>query len=254
MIDGVEWFSGDFSMLRELTRGLFQLVYPAVCHACAEPVPDARSHFCHSCFLAFTTDSHSVCPRCAGTIGPYAFVEGGCPRCREETFHFERAVRLGPYDGLLRQLILRCKHQAGETLAEVLGEVWAGQAGPRIRESNPQVVVPVPLHWWRRWARGYNQSEAMARTLAAGLSLPFFPTVLRRVRNTPHQTRQTPSARRDNVRNAFVVRSKVPIAGKTVLLVDDVLTTGSTASEAARALRGAGAQRVVVAVLAHSVR
>jgi ComF family protein len=138
-------------------------------------------------------------------------------------------------------------------LAEVLGEVWAEQTGPRIRELKPAVVVPVPLHWWRRWARGFNQSESLARTLAAGLALPFFPTVLRRVRNTPYQTRQTPSVRRDNVRNAFMVRSKTPIVRKTVLLVDDVLTTGSTASEAARALRAAGAERVVVAVLAHSL-
>jgi ComF family protein len=240
-------------MIRELTRGLLHLVYPAVCHACGGQVPDGQSHFCASCFQAFTDDLRTVCPRCAGTIGPYALVEGGCTRCRGEKFHFESAVRLGPYDGLLRQLILRCKHHSGETLAEVLGEVWAEQAGPRIRELKPEVVVPVPLHWWRRWARGFNQSESLARTCAAGLPLPFFPTVLRRVRNTPYQTRQTPSVRRENVRNAFVVRSKTPIARKTVLLVDDVMTTGSTASEAARALRAAGANRVVVAVLAHSL-
>ena len=77
--------------------------------------------------------------------------------------------------------------------------------------------------------------------------------MLRRVRNTPYQTQQTPSVRRDNVRNAFVVRWKAPIARKTVLLVDDVMTTGSTASEAARALRAAEAKQVVVAILAHSL-
>jgi ComF family protein len=240
-------------MLSDLTRGLLHLLYPAVCHACASPLAEGACHFCPSCRAAFTTDSHSTCPRCAGTIGPYASVEEGCSRCRAETYHFEQAVRLGPYDGLLRELILRCKHQSGETLAEVLGEVWAEHAGSRIREWKPDVVVPVPLHWWRRWTRGYNQSEALARSLAAGLGLPFFPTVLRRIRNTPHQTRQTPTARRGNVRNAFSVRSSVPITRKTVLLVDDVLTTGCTASEGARALRAAGAERVIVAVLAHSV-
>jgi ComF family protein len=240
-------------MLRNLTHGLLHLVYPAVCHGCAGLIPDGRSHFCAECLQALTSESHTVCPRCAGTVGPYAFVETGCPRCRDDTFYFERAFRLGPYEGLLRQLILRCKNQLGEPLAEVLGTVWAEHAGPRVREFTPEIVVPVPLHWWRRWARGYNQSEAVARTLAAGLSLPFFPTALRRVRNTPHQTRQTPSVRRDNVRNAFLVRAMSPISGKTVLLVDDVLTTGSTASEAARALRGAGARQVIVAVLAHSV-
>jgi ComF family protein len=179
-------------------------------------------------------------------------VEGGCVRCREETYHFERTVRLGPYEGLLRELILRCKHHEGEGLAEVLGEIWAECAGDRLRELRPDVVVPIPLHWLRRWTRGYNQSEALARTLAAGLGLTILSFALRRVRNTPHQTRQAPSARRENVRNAFVVRSQAAIARKNVLLVDDVLTTGWTASEAARALRSAGASRVVVAVLARS--
>jgi ComF family protein len=153
---------------------------------------------------------------------------------------------------MLRELILRCKHQSGESLAEVLGAVWAQCANIRLRELGAEVVVPIPLHWWRRWTRGYNQSEALARSLAAGLRLPFFPHVLRRIRNTPHQTEQTPSARRDNVRNAFVARTVAHVARKTVLLVDDVLTTGATASDAARALRSAGAGHVVVAVLAHS--
>ena len=240
-------------MLRDLTRGLLHLVYPAVCHACAGPVPEGARHFCAACRTAFTADPHSVCPRCAGNIGPYTSVDGGCTRCRAETYHFEQAIRLGPYEGLLRELILRCKHQSGEPLAGVLGEVWAECASHRLRELRLDVVVPVPLHWWRRWTRGYNQSEALARTLAAGLALPYSPTVLRRVRNTPHQTRQTPSTRRDNMRNAFAVRHKGSINRRTVLLVDDVLTTGSTASEAARVLRSAGADRVVVAVLAHSL-
>jgi ComF family protein len=161
-------------------------------------------------------------------------------------------VRLGPYEGVLRELILRCKHQSGESLAEVLGALWAECAHNGLRELGAEVVVPIPLHWWRRWTRGYNQSEALARALATGLRLPILPHVLRRIRNTPHQTQQTPSARRDNVRNAFVARSAAQIARKTVLLVDDVLTTGATASDAARALRAAGAGRVIVAVLAHS--
>jgi ComF family protein len=185
-------------------------------------------------------------------MGPFATIEGGCVRCRAERYHFERAVRLGPYEGLLRELILRCKHQSGESLAEVLGAIWAQCAGNRLREFSAEVVVPIPLHWWRRWTRGYNQSEALARSLASGLRLPFLPHVLRRIRNTPHQTQQTPSVRRDNVRNAFVARTVAQIARKTVLLVDDVLTPGATASDAARALHSAGAGRVVVAVLAHS--
>ena len=116
-------------------------------------------------------------------------------------------------------------------------------------------MVPVPLHWRRRWRRGYNQSEALARPIAARLRLPFRPgSWLRRIRNTPEQKGSGMAAERlENVRGAFRVAG-AELAGRTVLLVDDVLTTGSTASEAARTLRRAGAKRVVVAVLARWVR
>ena len=111
------------------------------------------------------------------------------------------------------------------------------------------MLVPVPLHWRRRWLRGYNQSEALAHGLAARLRLPCGSCGLRRIRATPMQTSQTLAGRRDNVRGAFAAAPNVRTAGKTVLLVDDVMTTGATASEAARALKAAGARRVVVAVL-----
>jgi ComF family protein len=114
------------------------------------------------------------------------------------------------------------------------------------------VVVPVPLHWWRHWRRGYNQAETLARAVAAGLGLPCWPRCLRRIRNTPQQTLQSsPTSRQANVHGAFAPRPGYRMAGKRVLLVDDVLTTGATASEAARALRRGGAGSVAVAVLAH---
>jgi ComF family protein len=160
-------------------------------------------------------------------------------------------VRLGPYEGLLRQLVLRMKSYSGEGLAEVVGRLWVEHGQARLRELGAEIVIPVPLHWTRRWARGYNQSETLGRELAARLRLPFRPRWLRRRRRTPKQTHQSPTARRENVHNAFVVAAWAQLRGKTVLLVDDVLTTGSTAHEAARALRSAGAARVVVAVLAH---
>jgi ComF family protein len=149
-------------------------------------------------------------------------------------------------------LILRLKQSSGEMLADFLGELWAEHAASKLKELGPDVIIPVPLHWWRRWTRGYNQSETLARALARHLGLPFRPHWLRRVRNTPRQTSQAPSGRRDNVKNAFRARSTASLRGKTVLLVDDVLTTGSTCSEAARALRAAGAGRVVATILAHS--
>jgi ComF family protein len=238
-------------MLRALAEGLLQLVYPATCWGCGRLLPPGQVSFCADCRQELTGDTLPTCPRCSSTVGPHAQVQNGCPRCRGASFAFEQVLRLGTYGGLLRDLVLRMKKDTGETLAEVVGALWAGHAGPKVRATGVEVVIPIPLHWRRRWSRGYNQSEALARALAAELRLPCRPGWLRRTRATPRQTAQAPSARPGNVRGAFTADRRADLKGKAVLLVDDVLTTGSTCSEAARALRQAGAARVAVAVLAH---
>jgi ComF family protein len=129
--------------------------------------------------------------------------------------------------------------------------LWARSAEARFREVKADVVIPIPLHWWRKWQRGYNQSEALAEAIAQRLGLSHESRWLKRIRHTPHQTNLTAVSRRDNLKGAFRVKRRVNLKGKSILLVDDVLTTGTTASEAARALMDAGAVRVVVAVLAN---
>jgi ComF family protein len=157
---------------------------------------------------------------------------------------------MAPYDGLLREQILRMKKPTGEMLAELMGDLFAAAVGPRVKECQPDMVLPIPLHWRRRWSRGFNQSERLAEGVAAYLGIPCRPRWLRRTRATADQVQQTPAGRRDNVKNAFAARTG-QLKDKTVLIIDDVLTTGSTASEAARALKQAGAAKVWVAVLAH---
>jgi ComF family protein len=239
------------SSLLNLIHGLVNLCYPALCHLCDAALAANDSCFCDRCRTELLSDPHNVCPRCAATVGPFADVSRGCLLCRERKFAFAVVVRLGLYEGKLRDGILKMKHSRGETLAELIGEEWGARDEQLLRSLGAGIVVPVPLHWRRRWARGYNQSEAVARAVAERLGLPCRASCLRRVRHTPLQTAQSAAARLENVRGAFRARG-AELAGQTVLLVDDVMTTGSTASEAARALRQAGAARVVVAVLARS--
>jgi len=151
------------------------------------------------------------------------------------------------------------------TLASMLGNsspalavaVWSpeNQEGVLKVEKLPALAADKDYQLWmvdaQYWRRGYNQATALARALASGLRIPCRERWLRRVRATPFQTDVAPSARRANVRGAFRAAADPNLKGQTVLLVDDVLTTGGTASEAARTLRAAGAARVVVAVLAH---
>jgi ComF family protein len=237
--------------LRELGHGLLHILYPGWCLACEAALPPGHTSFCPSCRDILTVDPFPACPRCSSSVGPFADVSRGCPRCRGQTFAFSGVVRLGPYEGLLRDVILRLKSPAGELLAESVGRLWAEAAEARLKAIGANVVVPVPLHWRRRWWRGFNQSEILASAVAARLGVPCHAHALRRTRATPRQALQPPSRRPDNVRNAFAGRSGSGVRGKTVLLIDDVLTTGSTAGEAARALRRVGAADVTVAVLGH---
>lgn len=240
------------SLVRQALGGLLHILYPAICGLCGRLLSEQDKHFCGTCRDSLTQDEAVVCPRCAGTIGPFAHVAGGCVSCRDSNLRFDAAFRVGPYEGLLRDAVLRMKYRAGEELAETIGDLMAEQLAPRLRDLRPDLVFPVPLHWRRHWQRGYNQSQILAEALARQLHLPCPGRRLRRVRHTPQQTQQTPAARWDNMRGAFHARPVPEWKGKTGLLVDDVLTTGSTCSEAARALREAGMAQIVVAVLARS--
>lgn len=237
---------------RELGHGLMHLLLPGCCHLCDQPLASPFSSLCPVCRDKILQDTETACPRCAGTIGPYAAVDGRCRHCRDEEYAFERVVRLGAYDGLLRDAVLRVKHAHNEGLAEILGELWAGNARAW-QALTVDVIVPVPLFWWRRWQRGYNQSAAIARGLAAGLKVSVETHGIYRRRHTPLQTQQSAARRHDNVRGAFASGWRGRrLQGKSVLLVDDVMTTGATAHEAARALRALGVSRVIVAVLARA--
>ena len=236
---------------RELGRGLLQLLYPGCCLSCAQGLAATCPHFCGACRAAVLTDPHRSCPRCAASVGPFARLDGGCADCRGRPLPFDAALRLGPYERLLQELVPRLKYHPGEGLAEVLGELWGAHAAERFQAAGAEVVVPVPLHWLRRLRRGYNQSAAIAGGVARALGLPCRPW-LRRLRNTPKQVGRSFAARQENVRGAFRVRRRAAVAGRSVLLIDDVMTTGATLAEAARALRAAGAARVVVAALARA--
>ena len=248
----VSWLEHLTNLGRDFLIGAGHLIYPDCCLLCGQPLAAEQARFCLGCRQELFTDSHEICPRCAGAIGPFAIIEGRCHACRNEAFAFEQVLRLGRYDGLLRDVILRLKNQRGEGLAELLGECWANELAARFASLPFDAMVPVPLHWRRRWQRGYNQSAALCRGLATALHVPYHPSWLRRVRHTPRQASQTPAGRKANVRGAFRTRSGASVKGRAVLLVDDVMTTGATASEAARALRAGGAERVVVAVLARA--
>lgn len=240
-------------IFRTALHAVGELVWPRNCLVCDAGMPADPSYhcLCPSCTSALISDSFSTCSRCASSIGPHVPTAVECSRCSNEKYHFKSAQRLGVYDGVLRDAILKSKNPGQEILAETMGLLWGEQFRSRLLQSAPQIIVPVPLHWRRRWERGFNQSESVARGLSVALKLPLSCWAVRRVRATPSQTSQTPTERRKNVIGAFRSGGFATVKDLRILLVDDVLTTGATSEAVTLALLAAGAAQVDVAVLAH---
>ncbi|MCA9231955.1 MAG: ComF family protein [Planctomycetales bacterium] len=171
-----------------------------------------------------------------------------CGHCREDRLQFERAIALGSYEGLLGELIVRMKYDRNERLASTLATLILSELGEVIRELQVDGIVPVPMVPWRRLARGTNSPAALAALVGRELGVPVFPRVLQYRRKPSQQKGLSRSGRFRNMRNLIFAKAGYPLEASHVLLVDDILTTGATCSEAARALKQAGAAQASVLV------
>jgi len=169
--------------------------------------------------------------------------------CRSGLRGFDAAYCFGAYEGTLRELIHLYKYGRIQTLARPLGD-WLADALPRDEQFD--AVTPVPLHWRRHWDRGFNQSELLAREIGRHSGIPLW-RALKRVRTTAAQAGLSNTMRRKNVTKAFACRRgpwASRLQGKRILLIDDVMTTGSTAASCALVLKRAGARRVALLTVA----
>jgi ComF family protein len=229
---------------------VFNLVFPDDCRVCGTPLHEvSRIPVCADCLSSpAPLVAEYFCIDCKTPfLNAYPLDENGrCGLCRRGLAGFDAAFSYGEYDGTLRKLIHLFKYDRLKPLARPLGKLLAS-ALPR--EWKYDMVVPIPLHWRRGWERGFNQSELLAKVLSARLGAPMLRAVRRR-RRTPSQAGLTNAQRRTNVAGAFVCNKRFSVRDRHVLLVDDVLTTGATASACAAVLKRAGAKRVTVLTLA----
>lgn len=241
-------------MLQQAGRALLDALYPPLCLVCRAPVADPGS-LCPTCWSEMQFLDGPVCPICGFPFEVDAGPDMLCGACLARPPAFDRARAVFRYDDLSKKPVLALKH--ADRLELVPGFVrWLERAGRPILAGS-QVIVPVPLHWQRLWKRRYNQSAELARGLARLTGLTLAPQALVRRKSTPSQgAMPSAEARRKNVRGAFAVPKprRAAVKGKSVLLIDDVLTTGATADACARALKRAGAKSVCVLALARVVR
>ena len=217
---------------------------------CREPLDEfTRVPVCTGCLSApQPLDAEYFCSQCRTPFqNPYPLDEQGrCPLCRRGLRGFDAAYSYGAYEGVLRELIHLLKYSGMQPLAGPLGALLALGLP---RDQRFDVIVPVPLHWRRAWDRGFNQSELLAREIARRCGVPA-RNLLRRRRWTQAQAGLSNTRRRANVTGAFRLRPRARVKGLRVLLVDDVMTTGATASACAAALKAGGAKSVSLLTLA----
>jgi ComF family protein len=233
---------------------LLNFLFPPRCAVCDAGLPvDASRRVCAPCFSAMEPLRPPLCGICGTELGA-ADEDERCAHCRAAPPAFDSARAITRYhsgtegSSAVATLLQRHKYGLDQSLGRALAEYL--DAAPTLNADSYDVVIPVPLHRSRlRW-RGFNQAALLGAALARRLNRPLDVASLERVRFTPPQTARDRGQRRRNVRDAFAVRRPARIAGRRVLLVDDVMTTGATVDECARALRSAGARRIDVLTLA----
>ncbi len=221
-----------------------RVLYPPVCLLCRGPGQPAMD-LCAAC-QGDLPANRLCCPRCARSLPgePDRVGRVPCGRCIRRPPAFDAGFGPLLYQAPVDRFVQRLKFQGRLVYGRLLAELLADALIASGRREMPECLVPVPLHPRRLRARGYNQSQVIARHLGRRLGLPVIPDAVSRVRPTAPQMGLTARDRRTNLRGAFVPGTR--LEGATVALVDDVMTTGATVDEVARALREGGATRIEV--------
>jgi ComF family protein len=222
---------------------------PAQCLTCRVPVQQTGS-LCSGCWIKLTLIEEPCCDR----LGlPFSFEQGEgaiSPAALANPPPWNRARSAVAFNETSRALVHALKYQDRHEARLLMARLMRRAARPFLETCD--AVIPVPLHWRRLWTRRFNQSALLAQMLAREASLPYRPELLERVRPTPQQVGLDPKARQRNVKNAFAVpeAARLAVAGRRLLLIDDVLTTGATLSAATAALQKAGPAEVNVVTFA----
>ncbi|MGP0089416.1 MAG: ComF family protein [Xanthobacteraceae bacterium] len=233
-------------------RGALDLALPPLCPSCREPLADGA--LCAACWSKL---SFIAPPYCARLGIPFAYDSGQGLLSMEAIANppaYDRARAAVRYDDVARALVHALKYGDRLDLAPTMGR-WMARAGHELLEDC-DALIPVPLHWRRLWARRFNQSAALAKAIAADRTgVAVAHSALARIKPTVQQVGLSKSQRADNVQGAFRVPAerRTEVAGRRLILIDDVLTSGATANACARALLRAGAAKVDVLVFARVV-
>jgi ComF family protein len=235
---------------------LLDVIYPPRCLLCRTFLrkSEPKSSICPACLADFRTSASPLCPICGRSYVRGVEEDHTCEDCLRKRPFYQSANAPYLYEGPLVSAVQEFKYGKKATLANVLGPLLADFAETRYGFRKDLLIMPVPLHPKRLRERGFNQSLLLARHVAGGLQAQLDYLSLRRTRYTAPQTGLGREKRGKNVKGAFEVEEPSSVDGKSILLVDDVSTTGHTLNECARVLRQKGCEQVSCLVLARATR
>ena len=235
----------------DLIRGIASLIYPPACTICSAPV-GSTEYLCAGCEAKLSRIVPPFCAKCSEPFDGAITTTFSCANCAHQKLYFDAAVSAYRSRGIARHVILNFKYGRQIHLRHLVsGWLISALNDPRLRNRRFDLIVPVPLHPARQRERGFNQAALLAKQLGSHVGTPV-RAVLQRVRFTTTQTAFDRAERIQNLRHAFRLRRNADVRRLDVLLIDDVLTTGSTLSECARVLKENGAESVFAATAARA--
>ena len=240
--------------MRPFIQRLFQFFLPSQCPCCEKFLEEGYQGICPDCFLKVHWIEPPFCSLCGSPFASKEIESHLCGDCLTRRSHVTTARALGHYEGTLQELIHRWKYEGKAYLTPLFGDWMVRGLNHYWTPGLFDLLIPVPLHIRRLRERGFNQALLLVKELSRRTGLRFGSRILRKLRSTTPQVNLSSRERKRGVSGAFHITQKKELAGKTILLVDDVYTTGATVNECAKVLLAAGAKRVDVLTLAHTVR
>lgn len=241
-----------YSIAQRCSVTAIDFLIPHRCCLCGrtdQPPVSAGISFCESCAQELSPDPINRCDRCGAEAGPHASTQNGCTHCRNRKLKFRSVICLSMYEGRLRKVLLSGKWSFSTVPIRSLARLFASARSDELLSLGVNRVVPIPQHWRQRLVRNFNPAAVIAEELGKILRVPCDVHLLKRARRTRPQKRVSVHQRFENQQGALTLWDSHLIHNERILLVDDVLTTGATCSEAATLLRRAGAAECHVAVI-----
>ncbi len=244
-------------MYSSVFQKILDILYPRFCYVCKKPLNETQNFYlCFSCWRKIPLIRHEACLQCGMPVGKGIETTKVCLVCQKEKFAFSQARCAGEYNDSLRELLLSFKFHGITQLRFPLGALLYWKIKNTPFPQKPQIIVPVPMSYSSQIQRGYNQAVLLAENLSHRLKIPCFPHLLEKIKTTKPQSELQRQERKKNLVSCFRIEGdyyKKQCKDKIVLLVDDILTTGNTASECSKVLTQAGAQKVYVATVARTL-